>query len=163
MLTRLIERPVLTSRWRTPQYRPAYRGSDSPDSAGAWLGAPSDTIWPPSIRERVPYTGPVAVLASARTAGPAEDFLVAFRGGNRGPIIGEPSAGSTGQTTMLPLAAGWQLRVTVTRDAYPDGKEFVRTGIIPERTVEVRVADVLAGRDAVLERARAYLLEIARR
>jgi len=32
----------------------------------------------------------------------------------------------------------------VTRDAYPDGKEFVRTGIIPEHRVEVEVADVLA-------------------
>ncbi|HZE95045.1 MAG TPA: S41 family peptidase [Gemmatimonadales bacterium] len=163
MLSRLIERPVLTSRWRTPQYRPAYRGSDSPDSAGSWLSAPSDTIWPPPIRERVPYTGPVAVLSSARTAGPAEDFLVAFRGGNRGPIIGEPSAGSTGQTAVVPLPNGWQLRVTVTRDADPDGKEFVRTGIIPEHRVEVDVADVLAGRDAVLERARAYLVETARR
>ena len=163
MLARLIDRPVLTSRWRTPQYRPAYRGSDLPDSAGAWLTAPPDTIWPPPSRERVPYTGPVAVLCSSRTAGPAEDFLVAFRGGNRGPIIGEPSAGSTGQTAVLSLAGGWQLRVTVTRDAYPDGREFVRTGIVPERAVEVRVADVLAGRDAALERARAYLMEIARR
>ena len=88
---------------------------------------------------------------------------MAFRGGNRGPIIGEPSAGSTGQTAVLSLAGGWQLRVTVTRDAYPDGREFVRTGIVPERAVEVRVADVLAGRDAALERARAYLMEIARR
>lgn len=163
MLSRLIERPLLTSRWRTPQYRPAYRGTDSPDSAGAWLSAPSDTIWPPLSRERLPYTGPVAVLCSSRTAGPAEDFLVAFRGGNRGPIIGEPSAGSTGQTAVVPLAAGWQLRVTVTRDASPEGKEFVRTGIIPERTVQMEVADVLAGRDAVLERARAYLVESARR
>jgi C-terminal processing protease CtpA/Prc len=163
MLSRIIDRPLLTSRWRTPQYRPAYRGSDLPDSAGAWLSAPSDTIWPPSRRERVPYTGPVTVLCSARTAGAAEDFLAAFRGGNRGPIIGEASAGSTGQTATLLLPSGWQLRVTVTRDAMPDGQEFVRTGIVPEHAVAVRVEDVLAGRDAVLERARVYLTEMARR
>jgi C-terminal processing protease CtpA/Prc len=105
----------------------------------------------------------VAVLASGRTAGPAEDFLAAFRGGNRGPIIGEASGGSTGQTAVLPLPSGWQLRVTVTRDAFPDGSEFVRTGIVPDIPVEVRVNDVLAGRDAVLDRARAYLTEMARR
>jgi C-terminal processing protease CtpA/Prc len=163
MLSRLIERPVLTSRWRTPQYRPAYGASDSPDSLGAWLSAPPDTIWPPSQRERIGYTGPVAVLCSSRTAGPAEDFLVAFRGAGRGPIIGESSAGSTGQAAVLPLAAGWQLRVTVTRDAFPDGREFMRTGIVPDVPVEVRVTDVLAGRDAALERARAYLTEVARR
>jgi hypothetical protein len=163
ILARLIDRPFLTSRWRTPQYRPAYRGSDTPDSSGAWLAAPSDTIWPPLRRERIAYTGPVVVLVSARTAGPGEDFLVAFRGGNRGPIIGEASAGSTGQTAVLPLPGGWQLRVTVTRDAFPDGKEFIRTGVVPDMPVEERVADVLVGRDAALDRARAYVMEAARR
>src|ERR1041385_1248756 len=165
ILSRLIDKPLLTSRWRTPQYRPAYRGTDTPDSSGAWLSAPSDTIWPPASRQRVPYTGPVAVLISARTAGPAEDFLVAFRGGNRGPIIGEPSAASTGQTVVVALGTGtgWQARLTVTRDALPDGKEFVRSGgIVPDLPVTERVDDVLAGRDAVLGRARAYLSETAR-
>jgi hypothetical protein len=155
ILARLIERPFLTSRWRTPQYRPAYRGADTPDSSGAWLAAPSDTIRP--RRDRMGYTGPVAVLSSARTAGAAEDFLVAFRNGARGPIIGEATAGSTGQTLLLPLAAGWQLRLTVTRDAFPDGTEFVRTGIRPELPVEVRVDDLLAGRDAALDRAREFI------
>ena len=163
ILARLIERPFLTSRWRTPQYRPAYRGADSPDSSGAWLQAPSDTIWPPARREGIAYTGPVVALVSARTAGPAEDFLVAFRAGNRGALIGETSAGSTGQTTVVPLPVSWQLRVTVTRDAFPDGREFVRTGIAPDFQVDVRVDDVLAGRDAVLDRARAYLSELADR
>ena len=163
MLGRLINKPFLTSRWRTPQYRPAYRGADSPDSAGAWLSAPSDTIWPVARRDGVPYSAPVAVLASARTAGPAEDFLVAFRTGNRGVIIGETSAGSTGQTAVVPLPANWRLRVTVTRDASPEGREFVRAGIAPDIQIDVHVDDVLAGRDAVLERARAYLTEQARR
>lgn len=155
ILARLIERPFLTSRWRTPQYRPAYRGADTPDSSGAWLAAPSDTIRP--RRDRMGYTGPVAVLSSARTAGAAEDFIVAFRNGSRGPIIGEATAGSTGQTLLLPLAAGWQLRLTVTRDAFPDGTEFVRTGIRPELPVDVRVDDLLAGRDAALDRAREFI------
>ena len=128
MLARLIERPL----------------------AGA-----SDTIHP--RRDRAAFTGPVAVLASGRTAGAAEDLLVAFRYGARGPIIGEMSAGSAGQTSLLPLPRGWQLRVTVTRDAFPDGTEFVPTGIAPELPVAVKVDDVLAGRDAALERAREYL------
>jgi C-terminal processing protease CtpA/Prc len=161
MLARLIERPVLTSRWRTPQYRPAYRGSDTPDSNGAWLAAPPDTIRP--RRDHARFAGPVAVLASPRTAGAAEDLLVAFRNGSRGPIIGETSAGSTGQTLLLPLRRGWQFRMTVTRDAFPDGTEFARTGIAPEIPVTVRVDEVLAGRDAVLERAREYLKTAARR
>src|SRR6266513_1846790 len=150
ILARLIERPLLTSRWRTPQYRPAYRGSDAPDSSGAWLAAPSDTIRP--RRDRIAYTGPVAILCSSRTAGAAEDLLVAFRNGARGPILGEPSAGSTGQTLVLALASSWPMRVTVTRDAFPDGTEFVATGIAPDLSVPVRVSDLLAGRDALLDR-----------
>jgi len=53
--------------------------------------------------------------------------------------------------------------MTVSRDAFPDGKEFVPTGIVPQFPVDVRVEDVLAGRDAALDRARAYLTETARR
>jgi hypothetical protein len=161
ILARLIERPVLTSRWRTPQYRPAYRGADAPDSNGAWLAAPSDTLRP--RRDRTRFAGPVAVLASPRTAGAAEDLLVAFRNGARGPIIGETSAGGTGQTLLLPLQRGWLFRVTVTRDAFPDGTEFARTGIAAEMPVAVKVDDVLAGRDAALERAREYLRTAPRR
>ena len=161
ILARLIERPVLTSRWRTPQYRPAYRGADAPDSNGAWLAAPSDTIRPRQGRTR--FAGPVAILSSPRTAGAAEDLLVAFRNGSRGPIIGETSAGSTGQTLLLPLRRGWQLRVTVTRDAFPDGTEFARAGVAPEVPVTVRVDDVLAGRDVALDRAREYLKTAPRR
>ena len=39
----------------------------------------------------------------------------------------------------------------------------MRTGIAPEIPVEVRVEDVLAGRDAVLDRAREYLAAAAAR
>ena len=163
ILARLIERPVLTSRWRTPQYRPAYRGADAPDSNGAWLAAPPDTIRPRQGEGRTRFAGPVAILTSPRTAGAAEDLLVAFRNGSRGPIIGETSAGSTGQALLLPLRRGWQLRVTVTRDAFPDGTEFARTGVAPEVPVTVRVDDVLAGRDVALDRAREYLKTAPRR
>ena len=154
-LSRLIERPFLGSRRSIPEYRP--------DSLGGWLSVPSDTIWPPVRRERIAYTGPVVVLISPRTRGAAEDFVAAFQAGGRGPSIGESSAGSTGKTATLTLSSGWRLRVTVSRDAFPDGREFVPTGIAPQFPVEVRVEDILAGRDAVLDRARAYLTDAARR
>jgi len=154
LLSRLIDRPFLTAQRRTPRY-----SLDSLD----WASTPPDTIWPPPRRERIAYSGPVVVLCSPRTAGAAEDFVVAFRAGGRGAIIGERTAGSTGQTAVLPLAPGWKIRLTVSRDAFPDGKEFVGTGIAPDVPVDVRVEDVLAGRDAALDRARAYLGETARR
>ena len=155
ILGRLVQRPLVTSRWRTPQYRPAYRGQDMPDSAGAWFAAPPDTIAP---RSDVPvFTGPVAVLSSSRTGGSAEDMLVAYRNAGRGPVIGEPSAGSAGQVSELRLHRDWRLRLTVTRDAFPDGTEIQGVGIAPELPVDVKVSDFLAGKDAPLERAREYI------
>src|SRR5438093_224606 len=154
LLSRIIDRPFLTARYRTPRY-----SLDSLD----WISTPPDTIWPPPLRERIAYSGPVVVLSSLRTAGAAEDFIVAYRAGGRGPLVGEPTAGSTGQTAVLPLAAGWKMRLTVSRAAFPDGKEFAATGIAPDIPVDVRVEDVLAGCDAALERARAYLTATARR
>ena len=159
ILGRLVRRPLMTSRWRTPQYRPAYRGQDMPDSSGAWFSAPPDTIPP---RSDLPaFTGPVAVLSSSRTGGSAEDVLIAFRNSGRGPIIGEPSAGSVGQVSELRLFRDWRLRLTVTRDAFPDGTEIQGTGIAPELPIDVKVSDFLAGKDAVLDRAREYIVNRA--
>jgi hypothetical protein len=161
VLSRVIDRPIVAPRQLLPLQRP--------DSAAigvrTWISLRPDTIWPPATRERIAYTGPVAVLVSPRTSGPAEDFLGAFQAGGRGPVFGEVSAGSTGETALFALPANWKLRLTVSRDAFParDGKELERAGIAPQFPVDVRVADVLAGRDAVLDRARAYLTETARR
>lgn len=159
ILARLTEQPFVTTRWSTPQYRPVFRarGGGQPDSSRSWFGGPADTVRP--RRDRPVYTGPVAVLSSARTRSAAEEFLVAFRNAARGPIIGETSGGSTGDTVELPLPQGGRMRLCVERKTFPDGTEFVGLGIAPDFPVEVKVNDLLAGRDAVLERAREYLLQ----
>lgn len=157
ILARLVGHAFLTSRWRTLQYRPAYRGGDMPDSSGAWFSAPPDTVAPPT--DLPSFTGPLALLSSGRTAGAAIDLLVAFRNAQRGPIVGETSGGGTGQVLALPLPGGWSFRLTVTRDAFPDGTEFTATGIVPDLPVVETVTSFQMGSDAALERARAYLRE----
>jgi C-terminal processing protease CtpA/Prc len=91
------------------------------------------------------------------TAGAAEDMLVAYRNAGRGPIIGQTSAGSPGQVGEFRLFKAWRLRLTVTRDAFPDGTEIQGAGIAPELPVAARVVDFLAGQDRTLERARAHV------
>jgi C-terminal processing protease CtpA/Prc len=157
ILARLLARPTVSSRWRTPQYRPAYRGQDMPDSTGSWFSVPPDTIVP--RRDRPAFTGPMAVLASAWTAGVAEDLLIAVRNAGLGPIVGETSAGATGQIGEFRLYRDWRLRLTVTRDAFPDGTEIGGVGVAPDLSVEQKGSDFLAGKDAALERARAYIAE----
>jgi len=154
LLARLVSRPFVTVRWRTPQYRAADAGNDSVPPMGWHAGGP-DTIRPRT--DRPGYTGPLAALAGTTTGGAAEDFLVALRNASRGPIIGEPTAGHGGRAVTLPLGRGWRFTVCATRHAFPDGAEFVATGIAPEQLVPTTVTDVLNGRDAPLERAREYL------
>ena len=155
ILARLIERPFVTVARRTPVHRPAQIAAGDMESLMGWTAAPPDTVQP--REDRPCYGGRVAVLVSGRTAGAAEDFVVAVRNAGRGPSIGDPTAGAAGRRIALPLPRGWLFHVTVTRHAFPDGTEFVGTGIAPELSAPETVADLQAGRDAALERALEYL------
>jgi C-terminal processing protease CtpA/Prc len=155
LLARLVPQPFVTVRWRTPQHRAGFHAAGPADSASTWYTGGPDTIAPRS--DAPAYAGPAAVLAAAGTAGPGEDLLVAFRNAGRGVIVGETSAGSPGEAVAFPLPKNWSIQLSVRRDAFPDGVDFVGKGITPEIQVAVTMADVLAGRDATLEKAREYL------
>jgi C-terminal processing protease CtpA/Prc len=108
--------------------------------------------------EKLHYTKPVIVLTSPRTFSAAEDFLVAFDQSGRGTIVGEPSAGSTGQPLSFKMPGGGSGRVGTWRGTYPDGKEFLGIGVQPQRLVVPTVRDFRAGKDAALDAAIAELL-----
>lgn len=103
------------------------------------------------------FTGPVAVLTGAFTGSAAEDFCLAFDQMQRGVIIGEPTAGTTGQPLCIQLPGGGRARICTLRCYYPDGREFVGKGIQPQLLIRPSVADLRAGRDPVLEEACRYL------
>jgi len=103
-------------------------------------------------RDRV-FTGPVVMLIDARTFSAAEDTAAVFRLMQRGPIIGEPSGGSTGQPLLFRLPGGGSARICVKRDSYPDGSDFVGVGVLPDEIVRRSRDDVRNGRDPVMERA----------
>lgn len=147
ILATLTDRPFQTSQWETRNYRPAHRAWGQ---AEATAGEPAGT-WPADSARH--YTGPVAVLTSARTFSAAEDFAVAFDAMARGVIVGEATGGSTGQPLAFALPGGGSARVCTKRDRYPDGTEFVGVGVLPDLAVRPTVADVQAGRDPVLDAA----------
>ena len=103
------------------------------------------------------FAKPVVVLTSAQTGSAAEDFCLAFDAMQRGKIVGEPTCGSTGQPLYFKLPGGGSARVCTIKTTYPDGKEFVSSGIQPDILVHPTVADVRAGRDTVLQAALEYL------
>src|SRR5437667_448308 len=84
-------------------------------------------------------------------------LIVDLRHAAGGVIIGETSAGSPGDALTIALPKNWAMQLSVTRHTFPNGEEFAGKGIQPELTVSATVADVQAGTDAVLERAREYV------
>ena len=100
-----------------------------------------------------PFPGPVVVLIGPRTNSAAEDFVVPLHAAGRATIVGQKSRGSTGQPLGFSFLDGKVSGLVCTkRDTYPDGREFVGVGVIPDVEVNATPADVIAGRDVVLEK-----------
>ena len=105
------------------------------------------------------FQGPVAVLIGAETFSAGEDFVMSFDTLKRGILVGQPTGGSTGMPMSFPLPGGGSARICVKWDRYPDGHEFVGEGIAPAIVLAPTVADIRAGKDPVLERARRELVK----
>jgi C-terminal processing protease CtpA/Prc len=147
LLGYLTDRPFQALPCASRDYRPIRRAHGFME--GWHEEDPSD--WP--ARGREPYRKPVVVLTSPRTGSAAEDFCVLFRVMRRGKLIGEATAGSTGQPLVIRLPGGGNAMVCTARCTFPDGEEFVGAGIQPDIEARPTVADTRAGRDTVLEAA----------
>lgn len=100
---------------------------------------------------------PTAILIGNNTASAAEDFLISADGQKHMIKIGERSFGSTGQPYLFDLPGGGSARVCTKKDTYPDGREFVGVGVIPDIEVAPTVQDFIDNKDPVLDKALSYL------
>ena len=109
--------------------------------------------YPYKVEHEEIFSKPVIVLAGAQTFSAAEDFLIAFKELDIGLVIGEKTAGSTGQPLSISLPAGGAARVCVKRDKYQSGEDWVGVGIEPDIEAKPTVADIRNKADTVLETA----------
>ncbi|MBN1360080.1 MAG: hypothetical protein JW993_05790 [Sedimentisphaerales bacterium] len=151
ILSRLIDKDVPASHWRSPRHVAAHKAWGREEQ---WQEGDHGTIRP---HETMHYSGPVVVLAGPDTASAAEDFVVAFQTSRRGHVIGQKTNGSTGQPLVIELPGGGEARICTKRDTYPDGREFVGIGCIPDIEIGPTRQDVASGRDIVLEKAVEWL------
>jgi C-terminal processing protease CtpA/Prc len=107
------------------------------------------------------YDGPIILLTGPGSFSAAEDFAASFDMLKAGIIIGEPTAGSTGQPLQFSLPGGGSGRVCTIQTRYADGRDFVGVGVQPKIRVAPTLADFRAGKDTVLEAAEAYLRDQA--
>jgi carboxyl-terminal processing protease len=148
VLSHFIEKNTLSAKSKTKQYISSLKARGQADT---WFEIAPDTIRPISAKEK--YLKPVIVLTSAQTFSAGEDFLVAFDNSKRGIKIGQTTGGSTGQPLFFDLPKGGRFRVCTKRDTYPNGKEFVGIGIIPEIGIQETVKSIQDKQDIVLEKA----------
>ncbi len=147
VLRAIADRPFEEDRQRIRLYSSYYRAS----GIRPWyVDLPPGTVSPDTAAR---YTGPVVLLVGPMTFSAAEDFAAAWRTIGRGPIVGEPTGGSTGQPFFFPLPGGGSARVRTKWDRMPDGTEFNAIGIVPDVRVGPTVAGIRAGRDEMLEEA----------
>jgi len=100
---------------------------------------------------------PTAILIGHNTASAAEDFLIYADKQKHMTKIGEATFGSTGQPMLFDLPGGASARVCTKKDTYPDGKEFVGYGILPDIEVKKTYDDYLRNHDPVLKMAIQFL------
>lgn len=161
----LTDDSLATSRWRTREHRAAMkawgRGGIERHAVygamNAWYDGGLHGMIAPAEGQRV--TVPTVVLQEYQTGSAAEDFLIAIDQVPHITTVGRRTNGSTGQPLFLDLPGGGSARIVTKRDTYPDGREFVGVGVIPDIEVANTVEDVRNGTDRQLERA----LEVVRR
>ena len=147
IIRRLIEKAIPHTLWKTPQHVASFEAWGRPKK---WFEGEPRKI-EPSKEEK--YLGPIAILIGPETFSAAEDFVVPLHAAGRATIVGQKSGGSTGQPLRFSFLDGKVSgRICTKRDTYPDGREFVGVGIIPDVEVNPTVADVVSGRDVVLEK-----------
>jgi carboxyl-terminal processing protease len=157
----LTNETLETSRWRTREHRAAYKAWRYADfmawryavygATDAWYDGGTHGRVPPAQGDRVVV--PTIVLLDHGTFSAAEDFLVAVDSIPHFTAMGRPSGGSTGQPLFFELPGGGGARIVTKRDTYPDGRDFVGIGVIPDVIIEQTVAGIRADRDVQLEAA----------
>lgn len=96
---------------------------------------------------------PIIILMGENTFSAAEDFLILLDGSKNITLVGQPSAGSSGQPLFISLPGGFEARICAKRDTYPDGRDFIGTGVHPHVLVAKSVEDYFSGVDTELREA----------
>jgi carboxyl-terminal processing protease len=85
--------------------------------------------------DKVAWRGPVEVLISPSTSGPAEILASALGGNHRADLVGQRTFGAASEQKVIPLEDGAALVLTVGYYYTPENKAIIAEGVAP--TVEV--------------------------
>lgn len=147
----LLDKPFRDTVCRTRTYRAAWR------SWGRNRDWEEDAVFITEPHPTKHYAKPILVLTSVQTGSASEDFLAGLDNAGRVTIVGEPTAGSTGNPLFITLPGGGRAGICTRNCRYPDGREFMGIGIQPHVAVRPTIDDIRNGRDPVLAAALAHI------
>lgn len=143
LIARLMDRPWRSWRAETPVHdalRLAQGGAPGRRTIEAEHVAPVSRA----------FAGPLAILVDGGTISAAEDFALPFQDNGRAVLVGETTAGSSGQPARFDLGDGMRLWVGAKRQFLPGGGAFEGVGLLPDIAVD---ADHAGGADPILAAA----------
>jgi carboxyl-terminal processing protease len=148
LVAALLNRPRRWWQESTPQRTALFEAQGNPT-----LRVSRDFAPQPAAADA--YKARLFILVDRFCGSACEDFVMPFKDTQRAVVVGETTQGSSGNPFRANLGFGLAISVGAVRYRFPDGSPFEGVGIAPDVVVERRVSDVIAGRDAVLDRAQA--------
>lgn len=103
------------------------------------------------------HRGRLAILIDGTVGSAAEDFVMPFKDNGRATLVGETTAGSSGQPHLIDLGNGFCAWVGAKRETFPDGRIFEGVGIVPDIEIVQQAWNLREGQDRVLNEAIALL------
>ena len=95
-----------------------------------------------------PFAGPLAIVIDETSASTSEIFAAGMQSVRRARLFGVTSAGQALPAQLFRVPSGDVLMYVVADFTAPDGRRIEGQGAVPDETVPVTRADLLAGRDA---------------
>jgi len=160
ILKHLTDKPIIDINWYTRSHIAAYKAFGKWDKSyeeyytgNAWIQGESEKIVP---SDGGMIKAPLVILIGPRTFSAAEDFLVimdSFKKDRGIMYIGEKTGGSTGSPLFVDLPGGGIAYICSIRCTYPDEREFIGCGVLPDIEIRNTVEDFQNNVDAVLNKA----------
>lgn len=119
VLKHFASKPFKSGKWRSPNNIAAYRGWGRPIG---WFESEGFEVLPHYNKDI--YSKPIVLLIDESTFSCAEDFCVDFTAMNRGRLIGNRTAGSSGTPLIINLPGGGIAFVCTKQDFFQDGKRI---------------------------------------
>jgi len=109
------------------------------------------------------YRGKVGILVDDLSGSASEVFATVLQENGRAMVLGRTSYGGVLNSTTEQLPTGGTLQYPHSDMRTPKGRRIEGAGVVPDIAVELRRADLLAGKDTVIEKAIEVLTKAVKR